>query len=39
LSEKPALGKTAVAGFIITPGEIPYLFASTAESFSHPRKG
>jgi hypothetical protein len=33
VNEKPALGIIAVAGFIITLGEVPSVFASTAESF------
>jgi hypothetical protein len=33
VNEKPALGLLAVAGFIVTIGEIPFVFASTAESF------
>lgn len=33
MNEKPALGLLAVAGFIVTIGEMPSVFASTAESF------
>jgi hypothetical protein len=33
LNERPSLGKTSVAGFIIALEEVPCVFASTAESF------